>query len=173
MLAEFARPQDTQFARVFRRRGDHPAPRRQARPKPCRIASSGIEPAREIPAGSLPVRPICTLFGGNTAACEKCLISSVTYRSLSRAHSASIQNNDACSGDIAPERGRDRLDLLARRGEAHVVCLTRGHPPHSVYEARAAAAGLTVCFTAPIRVFAAGPDEVGFCPVISKPSLTT
>ena len=32
-------------------------------------------------------------------------------------------------------------------------------------------AGLVFCFTAAISVFAAGPDECGFCPVISKPSL--
>jgi hypothetical protein len=32
------------------------------------------------------------------------------------------------------------------------------------------AAGLARCFTAAIRVFAAGPEECGFCPVISWPS---
>jgi hypothetical protein len=42
-----------------------------------------------------------------------------------------------------------------------------------IYEARAVAAGLAFCFTAAIRVFAAGPDEWGFCPVISSPSVTT
>ena len=42
-----------------------------------------------------------------------------------------------------------------------------------LYDARAAAAGVAFCFTAAINVFAAGPEEAGFCPVISKPSLTT
>ncbi len=44
---------------------------------------------------------------------------------------------------------------------------------YSIYDARAAAAGVAFCFTAAISVFAAGPEEAGFCPVISKPSLTT
>jgi hypothetical protein len=44
---------------------------------------------------------------------------------------------------------------------------------YSIYEARVVAAGLAFCFTAAISVFAAGPEEAGFCPVISKPSLTT
>jgi hypothetical protein len=43
----------------------------------------------------------------------------------------------------------------------------------SIYDTRAAAAGVAFCFTAAISVFAAGPEEAGFCPVISKPSLTT
>src|SRR3954447_15664862 len=43
----------------------------------------------------------------------------------------------------------------------------------AIYEARAVTAGLVFCFTAAISVFAAGPDECGFCPVINKPSLTT
>ena len=42
----------------------------------------------------------------------------------------------------------------------------------SIYEA-ARAAGFAFLFTAAISVFAAGPEECGFCPVISKPSLTT
>jgi hypothetical protein len=42
----------------------------------------------------------------------------------------------------------------------------------SIYEARAPAAGLAFCFRAS-RVFAAGPEECGFCPVISRPSVTT
>lgn len=48
-------------------------------------------------------------------------------------------------------------------------------PPdgYSIYEARALAAGAAFCLTAAIKVFAAGPEEAGFCPVISKPSLTT
>jgi hypothetical protein len=33
-------------------------------------------------------------------------------------------------------------------------------------------AGLAFCFTAAISVFAAGLEEAGFCPVISKPPLT-
>lgn len=44
---------------------------------------------------------------------------------------------------------------------------------YSIYEARAATAGFAFCFSAAIRVFAAGPEECGFCPVISRPSLTT
>ena len=44
---------------------------------------------------------------------------------------------------------------------------------YSIYEARTVAAGLVFGFTAAIRVFAAVPEECGFCPVISKPSLTT
>jgi hypothetical protein len=44
---------------------------------------------------------------------------------------------------------------------------------YSIYDACAAAAGLVFFFTAAISVFAAGPEEAGFCPVISKPSLTT
>ena len=44
---------------------------------------------------------------------------------------------------------------------------------YSIYEARALATGLAFCFTAAISVFAAGPEECGFCPVISRPSLTT
>jgi hypothetical protein len=43
----------------------------------------------------------------------------------------------------------------------------------SIYDVRAVAAGAAFCFTAAISVFAAGPEEAGFCPVISKPSLTT
>src|ERR1700721_3337085 len=43
---------------------------------------------------------------------------------------------------------------------------------YSIYEARAVAAGFAFCFTAAISVFAAGPDEWGFCPVISRPSVT-
>ena len=43
----------------------------------------------------------------------------------------------------------------------------------SVYEALAAAAGLPFCVTAAISAFAAGPEECGFCPVISRPSRTT
>jgi hypothetical protein len=42
-----------------------------------------------------------------------------------------------------------------------------------IYDARAVAAGVAFCFTAAISVFAAGPEEAGFWPVISKPSLTT
>jgi hypothetical protein len=45
--------------------------------------------------------------------------------------------------------------------------------PAHLYDARALAAGVAFCFTAAISVFAAGPEEAGFCPVISKPSLTT
>jgi hypothetical protein len=44
---------------------------------------------------------------------------------------------------------------------------------YSIFAARLAPAGLAVCFTAAIRVFAAGPEECGFCPVIKRPSLTT
>jgi hypothetical protein len=44
---------------------------------------------------------------------------------------------------------------------------------YSIYEARAVAPGLVFCFSAAISVFAAGPEECGFCPVISMPSLTT
>ena len=44
---------------------------------------------------------------------------------------------------------------------------------YSIYDARAVGAGLAFCCTAAISVFAAGPEEAGFCPVISKPSLTT
>jgi hypothetical protein len=44
---------------------------------------------------------------------------------------------------------------------------------YSIYDARALAAGVAFCFTAAINVFAVGPEEAGFCPVISKPSLTT
>jgi hypothetical protein len=43
----------------------------------------------------------------------------------------------------------------------------------NVYDARAVAGGAAFWFTAAISVFAAGPEEAGFCPVISKPSLTT
>lgn len=59
---------------------------------------------------------------------------------------------------------------------------TRGTPAHkkpqpldssSIYEARAPTAGLTICCSFASRVFAAAPDECGFCPVISRPSLTT
>jgi hypothetical protein len=42
-----------------------------------------------------------------------------------------------------------------------------------IYEARAVPAGFVFCFNAVISVFAAGPEECGFCPVISRPSLTT
>jgi hypothetical protein len=41
----------------------------------------------------------------------------------------------------------------------------------AIYEARAA--GFAFLLSATISVFAAGPEECGFCPVISKPSLTT
>ena len=44
---------------------------------------------------------------------------------------------------------------------------------YSIRKTQAVAAGLTFCFTAAISVFAAGPKEAGFCPVTSKPSLTT
>ena len=44
---------------------------------------------------------------------------------------------------------------------------------YSIYDARAVAAGVAFCFTTAIKVFAAGPEEAGFWPVISKPSLTT
>ena len=40
-----------------------------------------------------------------------------------------------------------------------------------IYEARVT--GFAFLLTAAISVFAAGPEECGFCPVISKPSLTT
>jgi hypothetical protein len=43
----------------------------------------------------------------------------------------------------------------------------------SIYEALAPGAGFAFCFTAANRVFAAGPEECGFCPVIKRPSLTT
>src|SRR5271156_3782127 len=32
---------------------------------------------------------------------------------------------------------------------------------------------LAICFSFANRVFAAGPEECGFCPVISRPSVTT
>jgi hypothetical protein len=48
-----------------------------------------------------------------------------------------------------------------------------GYLPSHLYDARVVAADVAFCFTAAIRVFAAGPEEAGFCPVISKPSLTT
>src|ERR1700727_877999 len=41
------------------------------------------------------------------------------------------------------------------------------------YDARATVDDPAFCFSAAISVFAAGPDELGFCPVISKPSVTT
>jgi hypothetical protein len=41
----------------------------------------------------------------------------------------------------------------------------------SIYEARAA--GFAFLLRAAKSVFAAAPEECGFCPVISKPSLTT
>jgi hypothetical protein len=82
------------------------------------------------------------------------------------------------------------LDLLVSldgraAGEAPIVSApptpTRDRIPknwkpvdgYSIYEARTAAADLAFCVTAAIRVFAAEPEECGFCPVISWPSLTT
>jgi hypothetical protein len=43
----------------------------------------------------------------------------------------------------------------------------------SIYVAGALVAGLAICFNIASRVFAAGPEEFGFCPVINRPSLTT
>lgn len=43
----------------------------------------------------------------------------------------------------------------------------------SIYEAAALAAGLALCFSIASRALAAGPEDAGFCPVISRPSVTT
>ena len=81
---------------------------------------------------------------------------------------------------------RDRVDLRVDAvGEAPSKAPLQRQPAtastenqqsldgYSIYEARAVAAGLAFCFSAAISVFAAGPEECGFCPVISRPSLTT
>ena len=89
----------------------------------------------------------------------------------------------------APARSASALGLSERRfgaaGEAPIEsapptasrnrCHRNQQSPdaYAIYDARAAAAGVAFCFTAAISVFAAGPEEAGFCPVISKPSLTT
>lgn len=49
-------------------------------------------------------------------------------------------------------------------------CSLDGYP---IYDARAVLTGAAFCFTAAISAFAAGPEDAGFCPVISRPSLTT
>jgi hypothetical protein len=89
-------------------------------------------------------------------------------------------------GAIIGGRRRDGIDLhAAAAGETPIESASptttrhasEGNLPvlgrYSIYEARAAAAGLAFCFNAAIRVFAAGPEECGFCPVISRPLLTT
>jgi hypothetical protein len=65
------------------------------------------------------------------------------------------------------------LPLPAARRLAATGPLTSRSIDPSIYEARALAAGLAFCFSAAIRVFAAGPEDAGFCPVISRPSVTT
>ena len=80
-----------------------------------------------------------------------------------RAYSLSAQMSQSMVGPH-PKQLTARADIL---GEA---ATTRRR---SIYEARVVAAGLAFRFTAAISVFAAGPEELGFCPVISSPSLTT
>jgi hypothetical protein len=67
------------------------------------------------------------------------------------------------------------LDLVDRNvaDTPFFMCICDSLGWSSVYEARAAAAALLFCFSAAISVFAAGPEECGFCPVINRPSLTT
>ena len=69
---------------------------------------------------------------------------------------------EAPIGNASPMASRDRI-----------VRNRRSLDGYSIYDARAAAAGAAFCFTAAISVFAAGPEEAGFCPVMSGPSLTT
>ena len=60
-----------------------------------------------------------------------------------------------------------RTDELIRRGRGSIhkagrQCLKA----NSIYD-------LAICFSRASRVFAAGLEEWGFCPVVSRPSLTT
>ncbi|SDT58570.1 hypothetical protein SAMN05444158_7267 [Bradyrhizobium canariense] len=70
------------------------------------------------------------------------------------------------------ERRRSKAPLQRQLAAASMGNL-KSFDSSSIYEARAVAAGLPFCFSAAIRVFAAGPEECGFCPVISRPLLTT
>jgi hypothetical protein len=74
---------------------------------------------------------------------------------------------------IAPLETRRSKAPLQRQPATASIENQQSLDRYSIYEARAAAAGLAFCFIVAIRVFAAGPEECGFCPVISSPSLTT
>jgi hypothetical protein len=61
----------------------------------------------------------------------------------------------------------------SRRPPAAAIENLQSPDGYWIYWARAVPAGFVFCFNAAISVFAAGPEECGFCPVISRPSLTT
>ena len=79
---------------------------------------------------------------------------------------------------LAQRRALDRRGglleaVFSMTAAAASVKIRQSFNGSSIYDARAVAAGAAFWFTAPISVFAAGPEEAGFWPVISKPSLTT
>ena len=89
---------------------------------------------------------------------------------LNRGAGQCLQN-----GECSLPRGVTIVRGLAPHGQTATSSIENQQPldRHSIYEARAVAIGLAFCFTAAISVFAAGPEECGFCPVISSPLLTT
>jgi hypothetical protein len=67
-----------------------------------------------------------------------------------------------------PQARRASNAPLQRQAAAAPVENQHSLDEYSIYNTQAVAAGLAFWFTAAISVFAAGPEEAGFCPVISK-----
>ena len=89
---------------------------------------------------------------------------------------SAIDASGAIPPRIKSEAGSEAIALQSSAGAAGETRLESASPaasPDRIRNTQAVATGLAFCFTAAISVFAAGPEEAGFCPVISKPSLTT
>jgi hypothetical protein len=97
------------------------------------------------------------------------------YVTLRFSLSAQFQIDTFDPHTIATEDGwlLGRRRLRFGKGNSSASIAGRARDGYSIYNARTVIPGVAFCFTATISVFAAGPEEAGFCPVISKPSLTT